>query len=125
MAHLRSHCLLVNIARAEVIQEEPLFRALERKQFSAALDVWYRYPDTPGHFLYGSDFPLQRLPNVIATPHLSGWTLSMVERRMHRIAENLDRLQRGRPLQRVVMTGIWKSSLHDEDETKSRTPSVN
>ena len=114
LACLRPHALLVNVARGEIIQEEPLFRALERKQFSAALDAWYLYPDTLDQPFFGSRFPLQRLPNVIATPHLSGWTRSMVERRMSRIAENLDRLQREQPLQRIVVTGTWTPSLDDQ-----------
>jgi len=119
LACLQSHALLINVARAEIIQEEPLFRALERKQFSAALDVWYRYPDTLDQPFFGSRFPLQQLQNVIATPHLSGWTHAMVERRMCRIAENLDRLQTEQPLQRVVMTGTWTPSLHDQDESRT------
>lgn len=108
LAYLKPTSLLVNVARAEIIQEEPLFRALEQKHFSAALDVWYRYPDRPDRPFSGSQFPFQRLPNVIATPHLSGWTHPMIERRMRRIAENLDRLQRGQALQRIVMTGTWE-----------------
>jgi hypothetical protein len=31
----------------------------------------------------------------------------MLERRARRIAANLDRLARGEPLERVVLTGAW------------------
>jgi phosphoglycerate dehydrogenase-like enzyme len=47
------------------------------------------------------------LPNVLGTPHYSAWTQAMIERRMRRIAENLDALAEGRPLQRIVMLGAW------------------
>jgi phosphoglycerate dehydrogenase-like enzyme len=37
--------ILVNVARAEIVEEEALFRALQSGRLhSAGLDVWYRYP---------------------------------------------------------------------------------
>ncbi|HEX5425033.1 MAG TPA: NAD(P)-dependent oxidoreductase [Candidatus Acidoferrales bacterium] len=111
LSHIRPQSLLVNVSRAEIIQEEPLFRVLEQRRFSAALDVWYRYPKTSRERLEGSRFPLQQLPNVLPTPHFSAWTGSMLERRMKRIAENLERLSRGEPLERVVTVGTWKPSV--------------
>lgn len=111
LSHIRTQSLLINVSRAEIIQEEPLFRALEQRRFSAALDVWYRYPRTSRERLEGSRFPLQQLPNVLPTPHFSAWTGSMLERRMRRIAENLDRLSRGEPLERVVTVGTWNPSV--------------
>ena len=120
LAHMPPHSLLVNVARAEIIQEEPLYRALERNQISAALDVWYRYPDTVDKPFHGSRFPFHQLPNVIATPHLSAWTSRMVERRMLRIAENLDRLYRNQPRERVVLTGTWKPLSPGRDSSGNR-----
>src|SRR5262249_1986233 len=108
LAYLQQHALLINVARAEIIQEAALYQALEKRQFSAALDAWNNYPMTPSERSPASSFPLQKLPNVLATPHLSAWTRAMVERRMRRIAENLDHLARGERLERVVMTGTWR-----------------
>lgn len=121
LAHLQPHALLVNVARAEIIQEEALFLALEHGRFFAALDVWYSYPTEPGEHLPGSRFPLQQLPNVLATPHLSAWTTAMVERRMRRIAENLDHLAKGESLERVVMTGTWRTSAQQNDTRRSNS----
>ena len=63
----------------------------------AALDTHYRYPMPPDH-------PLWRLPNVIFSPHISGSSLSPnFKRRLWEIfAENLTRIEEGRPLLNVV-----------------------
>lgn len=105
LSRIRKGTLLVNVSRAEIIQEEALFRALQEGRFFAALDVWYRYPTSSDQRLSGSRFPFERLPNVLATPHLSAWTGPMLERRMRQIAENLRKLSCGEPLERVVMVG--------------------
>jgi phosphoglycerate dehydrogenase-like enzyme len=107
---LRDGALLINVARAEIVEEEALYAELASGRISAALDVWHRYPARGDEILHGSHFPLHALPNVLATPHLSAWTRPMIERRMRRIAENLDRLARGEPLDRVVLRGSWVPS---------------
>jgi len=45
------------------------------------------------------------LPNVIVTPHNSGWTIGMVGRRWNEIAENLGRFVRGEKLINIVTAG--------------------
>jgi phosphoglycerate dehydrogenase-like enzyme len=101
---LKPTAVLINPARAAIIDEEPLYRALNESWFAgAALDVWYQYPppdsDTP---LHGSRYPFHELPNVVVTPHYSAWTQAMIRRRYRKIAENLDHLARGEPLERIV-----------------------
>lgn len=108
LARLRDGALLVNVARAEIVEEEALWEKLASGRISAALDVWYCYPAGNDERLHGSRFPFHTLENVLATPHLSAWTHAMLERRMRRIAENLDRLARGEELERVVLRGSWK-----------------
>lgn len=105
---LSSDALLINVARAEVIDEAALFSCLQAGRFSAVLDVWYQYPETRNAVMHGSRYPFHELPNVLATPHLSAWSEPMVERRVRQIAANLDRLSRGQPLERVVLRGTWK-----------------
>src|SRR5262249_21240468 len=42
---LKPTAILVNVARAEVVEEDALYAALaERRLAGAVLDVWYRYP---------------------------------------------------------------------------------
>jgi phosphoglycerate dehydrogenase-like enzyme len=46
---MKSTALLINVARAQIIDEAALYTALaERSIAGAALDVWYRYPRLPG-----------------------------------------------------------------------------
>jgi phosphoglycerate dehydrogenase-like enzyme len=93
---------LINVARAEIVDEEALYRALaERAIAGAALDVWYRYPTAPGPTL-PAHYPFQTLTNVLMTPHVSGWTEGMMEARAKLIAENIHRTARGElPLNRI------------------------
>ena len=106
---LKPHAVLVNVARAEIIEEAALFEALRDRWFAAAaLDVWYRYPSQSGERLHGSRYPFHELPNVLATPHSSAWTEPMIARRARQMAANLDRFARGEPLDRVVLTGAWR-----------------
>jgi phosphoglycerate dehydrogenase-like enzyme len=95
LARLRPTAVLVNVARGEVVDEEALYDALNRRVIAgAALDVWYRYPageapTHPGHR------PFHELPNVLMTPHVSGWTEGMMDARAGVIAENIHRTARG------------------------------
>jgi phosphoglycerate dehydrogenase-like enzyme len=109
LALLRPGALLVNIARAEVVDEEALFEELRAGRISAALDVWYQYPLAEGESMHGSRLPFHELPNVLATPHFSAWSDALLERRFSKIAANLDRLARGEKPERVVLRGTWRS----------------
>jgi phosphoglycerate dehydrogenase-like enzyme len=85
------------VARAEIVDEEALYRALAKKRIAgAALDVWYRYPTDAGPTLPGRR-PFHELTNVLMTPHVSGWTEGMLEARAKLIAENIQRTARGEP----------------------------
>jgi phosphoglycerate dehydrogenase-like enzyme len=92
---LKRSAIVVNVARAQIVDEDALYDALtERRIAGAALDVWYRYPSGPGPVL-----PARRafheLPNVLMTPHVAGWTDGMLEARAKVIAENIGRTARG------------------------------
>jgi phosphoglycerate dehydrogenase-like enzyme len=88
---------LINVARAEIVDEAALYEALATGQLAgAALDVWYRYPTAPGTALPATH-PFHELPNVIMTPHVSGWTEGMLEARAKLIADNIERTARGQP----------------------------
>jgi phosphoglycerate dehydrogenase-like enzyme len=118
LARLRDGALLVNVARAEIVEEEALWEELSSGRISAALDVWYRYPSSNDEILHGSRFPFHTLENVLATPHLSAWTQAMLERRMRRLAENLDRLARAEELERVVLRGNWREEAGPAPEAR-------
>jgi phosphoglycerate dehydrogenase-like enzyme len=86
---------LINVARAEIVEETALYRALASGGLAgAALDVWYRYPTTPGMALPATQ-PFHELGNLIMTPHVSGWTEGMLAARAKLIADNIERIARG------------------------------
>jgi phosphoglycerate dehydrogenase-like enzyme len=102
---MKPSALLVNVARAEVAEEEALFEALRNRRIArAVIDVWYRYPKPGEAECPPSRFPFHELPNLRATPHISGWTEGLMERRYAFIAENIRRLAEGIPLENVVRT---------------------
>ena len=99
---MKPSAYLINVARAEIIDEGALYRALSGgKLAGAALDVWYRYPTAPGPTMPANQ-PFHELANVILTPHVSGWTEGMLEARAKLIAGNIERTARGeRPLNEI------------------------
>src|SRR5215469_7010617 len=99
---MKSTAIIVNVARAQVLDEDALYAALvERRIAGAALDVWYRYPVEPGPLLPARR-PFHELPNVLMTPHVSGWTDGMLEARATLIAENIRRTACGEQPENVV-----------------------
>ena len=97
LALLKPTARLVNVARAEIVDEDALYRALADGRIAgAALDVWYRYPKEPGSTLPARR-PFHELDNVLMTPHVSGWTEGMLEARAQLIAQNIERTARGEP----------------------------
>ena len=93
---------LVNVARAAIVQEEPLYRALEEGWIAgAALDVWWRphWWDPLWNPEGGdaSEYPFWELPNVICTPHSIGSTDARSDAGIRIMAENIQRVKEGRP----------------------------
>lgn len=92
---MKSSAFLINVARAEIVNEEALYSALSRRSIAgAALDVWYRYPREPGPAAPATR-PFHELPNVLMTPHVSGSTDGTLEARAKLIAENIRRIAHG------------------------------
>lgn len=102
---MKASAILINVARAEIIDETALYQALaDRRIAGAALDVWYRYPAGPGPVLPARR-PFHELPNVLMTPHVSGWTEGMLAARADVIAQNIQRVARGEaPMNLITST---------------------
>ncbi len=87
---------LINIARGRVIDEAWLIRALEERWIAGAcLDVFTIEP-------LPETSPLWDLPNVIVTPHNSGFSPLNLDRSMAIFLDNLDRFARGKKLRNLV-----------------------
>ena len=80
---------IVNTARAGLIDEVALCRALEEKRIAgAALDVFWAEPLPKDHIL-------TRLENVTLTSHLAGTTIESLTRSPHLLIEDINRLLSG------------------------------
>ena len=93
---MKRDAILVNIARGRLVSEGDLARELARGTIAgAALDVFEHEP-------LGASSPLWDLPNVIITPHTSGYREDYWEAAVELFAQNLGRFDRGEPLLNVV-----------------------
>lgn len=106
LSRMKTEAVVVNVSRAEIIEEAPLYQALRTKRIrGASLDVWYRYPSGEGDRVQPADHPFHELPNTVCTPHASAWTRELMDRRYDAIARNINALHNGTALQNVVRAG--------------------
>jgi phosphoglycerate dehydrogenase-like enzyme len=104
LALLKPGALLINVARAAIVDEDALYNALRDGHLGgAALDVWWQYPTAAEPERRPSRRPFHELPNVLITPHSSSSSDATAERRWGVVAANLDRFARGEPLENIVL----------------------
>jgi phosphoglycerate dehydrogenase-like enzyme len=94
---MKPEAVLVNFARANIVDEAALVEALREKRIAAAvLDVTEPEPLPPGH-------PLWSLDNAHLTMHLSGIpTPASLARAAERFARNCEHFRAGEPLEAQV-----------------------
>ena len=86
---MKSTAFLINVARGALVDEAALVEALETGTIAGAgLDVFGQEPPD-------LDSAIFNLPNVIATPHISGGTDGTSRKRAGAAAENVDRIAAG------------------------------
>lgn len=89
IARLPEGAVLVNVGRAKIVDTDALIAALHSGHLGgASLDVYPQEPLPPEH-------PLWTCPNVILTPHTSGFRHGHWEEVVALFAENLERFERG------------------------------
>lgn len=92
LGRMRPGAYLVNTARGELLDEAALVDALRSGRLSgAALDTYVTEPPTPDH-------PLLSMPQVLTVSHLAGASTDVAHRAARRMADEVDRFVRGRPL---------------------------
>lgn len=92
---------LINIGRGAIVDLTDLVAALQAREIAgAALDVFEVEP-------LPADHPLWRMPNVILTPHVAGYSPRIAERHLGVLLENIRRFRHGEPLQNVVNKAMW------------------
>ena len=96
---MRRDAVIVNVGRGPVIDEQALYDALSNRRIGGAIiDTWYVYPSAANGTPQPANLPFNTLPNVVMTPHMSGWTTGTVRRRQETMAGNIARLARGEAL---------------------------
>jgi len=89
IARLPTGAVVVNVGRAKIVDTEALVAALHAGHLAgASLDVYPQEPLPPEH-------PLWACPNVILTPHTSGFRQGHWDEVVELFAENLERFERG------------------------------
>jgi phosphoglycerate dehydrogenase-like enzyme len=96
LAAMRRDALLINVSRGKLVDEAALVSALrDTPTLGAALDVFEKEP-------LPADSPLWSLPNVLITPHISGFRPDHWDAVTDLFADNLRRFEAGRALLNVV-----------------------
>ena len=98
---MRDDALLINTARAELIDHEALVEVVRSGRLGGiALDVFHGEPPDP-------DDPLVAHPSVLPTPHLAAWTQELTDHHSRTIVEEILCLLEGRPFRNVVNPEVW------------------
>lgn len=101
LARLPAKSVLVNIGRAQIVDERALYEALRDGTLHAAgLDVWYSYPPDEAARAHHrpSAFPFHELDNVVMSPHRGGAADETARLRMTHLAVLLNAAAAGRSL---------------------------
>ena len=93
---MKPTAFVVNISRGPIVDEEDLLAALNEGQIAgAALDVLNQEPPSADH-------PLVNHEKVVVTPHTAGITRQSFDALGRTVADNVERLKKGEPLQNIA-----------------------
>ena len=96
--HMKPTAFVVNISRGPIVNEEDLLAALDEGLIAGAgLDVLNQEPPAADH-------PLVKHPKVVVTPHTAGITRQSFDALGRAVAENIERLKKGLPLQNLAVS---------------------
>jgi phosphoglycerate dehydrogenase-like enzyme len=91
LARMKRGAILINTARAALIEEAALIDAVQSGRIVAALDVFHREPLPATH-------PLARAPNVVLTPHLGYSVIEVYREYYQQCVENALAFLDGKPI---------------------------
>ncbi len=101
LALMKPTAILVNVARADIVDEAALYEHLcDHPDFSAGIDVWWDEPVSGVPFTVAH--PFFSLPNVIGSPHNSGLVAGVLQSAARAAADNARRYLRGERVTGVV-----------------------
>ena len=98
---MKPDAILVNVARAAVVDEDALYEHLvEHPTFQAGIDVWWDEPH--GGIPFSPRLPFLSMANVLGSPHNSGITETSMLDAARQAAANIVRALEGEPVLRLV-----------------------
>jgi phosphoglycerate dehydrogenase-like enzyme len=95
IAKLRKGAVLVNVARAALVDTDALVARLKKKTLYAAVDVFDMEPTIKNH-------PLRKLPNAYCTPHRAGGLITSIERGLTSLVDDFEAHLNGQPLKNTL-----------------------
>ena len=94
LSRMKPSAILINTARASLVDPQALVKALEENRIAgAALDVFWKEPLAANH-------PLLRMDQVLVTPHIAGASLDVTRIQSRMIVEDVLNWIHGRELKR-------------------------
>lgn len=106
LSRLPRGAILVNVGRAQLVEEAALFDALRVGHLRAGLDVWYRYPreEEERERTAPSEFDFSILNGVVHSPHRAGHGQETARLRAMALSKLLNQLAQGvEPETRVLL----------------------
>lgn len=98
---MRSDAIVVNVARAAILDEDALYEHLYgNPSFSAGIDTWWQEPRRSGSF--ATRRPFLELPNVLGSPHNSALTAGSLRVGARHACANIARYLEGEAPRNLV-----------------------
>src|SRR5262249_18467779 len=98
---MKPDAILINVARAAIVQERALYEHLvANSEFTAGIGGWGVEPFSGDEFR--TDFPFLELPNVLGSPHNSAIVPGIIEHAAGMAAGNVAAFLRGEPVRGLV-----------------------
>jgi phosphoglycerate dehydrogenase-like enzyme len=101
LARMKPRAILVNTARAQLVDETALVTAVQSGRIVAALDVFYREP-------LSGDSPLTRMHNTVLTPHLGYSVIEVYREYFQQGVENALAFLDGKPIRVLQPDGAQR-----------------